>query len=179
LIPKEVREKECRKHGCIEAGFGEPEASLGFYNGRRLLLGDATGSKIDPVADESVEGEDANPGNCSLGHLGRGEMMGGTPSDPKSGAEHDQTDTQADKIFQFPDSVCEMMIGGSSNGSDGEKSGKDREEVSGFLKEIAEDGERVRQVGGRGHKNDIEKTEGERDLKTAFACAGGGGGGHR
>jgi hypothetical protein len=106
-------------------------------------------------------------------------MMGGTPSDPKSGAEHDQTDTQADKIFQFSDSVREMVIGGSSNRTDGEKSGKDREEVGGFLKEIAEDSERVRQVGGRAHKKDIEKTEGERDLKTAFARAGGGGGGHR
>ena len=179
LIPKEVREKECKKHGCIEAGFREPEASLGFHNGRRLLLGDATGSKIDPVADESVEGEDANPGNCSLGHLGRGEMMGGTPSDPKSGAEHDQANAETDEIFKFSDSVGEMVIGGSSNGSDGEKSGKDREEVGRFLKEIAEDGERVRQVGGRAHKNDIEKTEGERDLKAAFACAGGGGGGHR
>jgi hypothetical protein len=105
-------------------------------------------------------------------------MMGGTPSDPKSGAEHDQTDTQADKIFQFPDSVREMVIGGSSNGSDGEKSGEDGEEVGGFFEKIAEDGERAGEVGGRAHENYIEQAEGERDLKAAFACAGGGGGDH-
>ena len=116
---------------------------MGFHNGRRLLLGDATGTKIDPITDESVEGEDANSGNCSLGHLGGGEVMGGAPGDPKSGAEHDEADAEADEIFQFSDSVGEMVIGGSSNGADGEKSGKDREEVGGFLEKIAEDGERV------------------------------------
>jgi hypothetical protein len=121
-----------------------------------LLLGDATGSKIDPVADESVEGEDANPGNCSLGHLRGGEVMGGAPSDPESGAEHDQTNAETDEIFKFSDSVGEMVIGGSSNGADGEKSRKDGEEVGGFLEKITEDGERVGEVCGRTHKNDIE-----------------------
>ena len=56
------------------------------------------------------------------------------------------------------------MIGGSSNGSDGEKSGKDREEVGGFLEKIAEDGERVGEVCGRAHEKDIEQAEEERDL---------------
>ena len=92
---------------------------MGLHNGRRLLLGYATSTKIDPVTDESVEGEDANSGKRSLGHLRRGEMMGGAPSDPKSGAEHDQTDAETDEIFKFPDSVSEMVIGGSSNGADG------------------------------------------------------------
>ena len=72
---------------------------MGFHNGRGLLLGEATGTKIDLVTDESVEGEDANSGNCSLGHLGRGEVMGGVPSNPKSRAEHDEADAEADKIF--------------------------------------------------------------------------------
>jgi len=72
---------------------------LGFHNGRGLLLGDATGTKIDPVTDESVEREDTNSGNCSLGHLGGGEVMGGVPSNPKSRAEHDQADAEANKIF--------------------------------------------------------------------------------
>jgi len=142
-------------------------------------LGDATGTKIDPIADESVEGEDANSGNCSLGHLGGGEVMGGAPGDPKSGAEHDEADAEADEIFQFSDSVREMVIGGSSNGADGEKSGKDGEEVGGFLEKIAQDGERVGEVCGRAHKNDIEQAEGECDLKAAFASTGGGGWGHR
>jgi len=145
---------------------------LGFHNGRRLLLGDATGAKIDPVADESVEGEDANSGDRSLGHLRGGEVMGGAPSDPKSGAEHDQANAETDEILKFSDSVGEMVIGGSSNGADGEKSRKDGEEVGGFFEKIAEDGQRVGEVCGRSHKNYIEKAKGERDLKAAFACAG-------
>ena len=66
-----------------------------------------------------------------------------------------------------------MVIGGSSNSADGEKSGKDGEEVGGFLEKIAQDGERVREVCGRAHKKDIEQAEGERDLEAAFACAWG------
>ena len=66
-----------------------------------------------------------------------------------------------------------MVIGGSSNGADGEKSSKDGEEVGGFLQKIGEDGERVGEVSGRAHKNDIEEAEGERDLEAAFACAWG------
>ena len=116
---------------------------MGFHNSRRLLLGDATGTKIDPITDESIKGEDANSGNRSLGHLGGGEMMGGVPCDPKSRAKHDQTNAEADEIFQFPNSVGKMVIGGSSNSADGEKSGKDGKEVGGFLEKIAEDGERV------------------------------------
>ena len=46
--------------------------------------------------------------------------MGGVPSNPKSRAEHDQSDAEADEIFQFSYSVREMVIGGSSNGADGE-----------------------------------------------------------
>jgi len=129
---------------------------LGFHNGRRLLLGDATGTKIDPVADKSVYGEYANSGNRSLGHLGRGEMVGGVPCDPKSRPKHDQTDAEADEIFQLPDSVGEMVIRGSSNGADGKKSGKNREEVGGFLKKITQDGERVGEVGSRAHQEDID-----------------------
>ena len=72
---------------------------MGFHNCRGLLLGDATGTKIDPVTYESVQGEDANPGNCSLGHLGGSEVMGGVPSNPKSRAEHDQSYAEADEIF--------------------------------------------------------------------------------
>ena len=72
-----------------------------------------------------------------------------------------------------------MVIGGSSNSADGEKSGKDGKEIGGFLEKIAEDGERVGEVCGRAHKNNIEQTEGEGDLEAAFACAGGGGGGHQ
>jgi hypothetical protein len=72
-----------------------------------------------------------------------------------------------------------MVIGGSSNGADGEKSGKNREEVGGFLKKITQDGERVGKVGSCAHENDIEKAEKERDLEAAFACARGGGGSHR
>jgi hypothetical protein len=142
-------------------------------------LGDATGTKIDPVTDESVEGEDANSGNCSLGHLGGGEVMGGVPCNPKSGAEHDQSDAEADKIFKFSNSVREMVIGGSSNGADGEKSGKNGEEVGRFLEKIGEDGERVGEVSGRAHKKNIEEAEGEGDLEAAFACAWGGVGCHR
>jgi len=66
-----------------------------------------------------------------------------------------------------------MVIGGSSNSADGEKSGKDGEEVGGFLQKIGEDGERVGEVSGRAHKNDIEEAEGECDLEAAFACAWG------
>jgi DNA-binding transcriptional regulator LsrR (DeoR family) len=72
-----------------------------------------------------------------------------------------------------------MVVGGSSNGADGEKSRKDGEEVGGFLEKITEDGERVGEVCGRAHENYIEQAEGERDLKAAFACARGGCGGHR
>ena len=66
-----------------------------------------------------------------------------------------------------------MVIGGSSDGADGEKSGEDGEEVSGFLEKITEDGERVGEVCSRAHKNDIEQAEGECDLEAAFACAWG------
>ena len=72
-----------------------------------------------------------------------------------------------------------MVIGGSSNSADGEKSGKDGKEIGGFLEKIAEDGEGVGEVCGSAHKNDIEQTEKKGDLEAAFACAGGGGGGHQ
>ena len=72
-----------------------------------------------------------------------------------------------------------MVIGGSSDGADGEKSGKDGEEVGGFLEKITEDGERVGEVCSRAHKNDIEQAEGEGDLEATFACSWGRGGGHR
>ena len=65
------------------------------------------------------------------------------------------------------------MIRGTSNGTNGEKSGKDGEEVGRFLEKIGEDGERVGKVSGRAHKNDIEQAEGECDLEAAFACAWG------
>ena len=86
--------------------------------------------------------------------------MGGVPCNPKSRAKHDQSDAEADKIFKLSNSVREMVIGRSSNSADGEKSGKDGEEVGGFLEKIAEDGERVGEVCGRAHKNDIEQAEG-------------------
>ena len=99
--------------------------------------------------------------------------MSGVPSDPKCRDEHHQADTEADEIFQLSDSVGESVIGGSADGSNGEKSGKDGEEVGGFLEKIAEDGERVGEVCGRAHKNDIEQAEGECDLEAAFARAWG------
>lgn len=62
------------------------------------------------------------------------------------------------------------MIGGSSDGTDGEKSGKDREEVGRFLEKIAKDGERVGEVGGSAHQYDIQEAEKERNEETSLPC---------
>ena len=177
-MPKDVRKKESDTHGRVEAGFGEPEPRLGLHYGRGLLLADAPGAKIDPVADEGVEGKDANSGDRSLGHLRIGEVMGGAPGDPKGRPEHDQADREADEIFQFTDSVGEVVVGGSSNGAYGQKSGKNGEEIGGLLQQIAENREGVGEVGSGAHESDIEQAEGECNLEAAFACSGGGGGGH-
>ena len=134
-------------------------------------MGHATSPKVDPVTDESVECKDADAGNRPLGHSGGGEMVGRVPSDPKCRDEHHEADTEADEIFQLSDSVGESVIGGSSDGTDGEKSGKDREEVGRFLEKIAEDGERVGEVSGCAHENDVQKAEKERIEETSLPCA--------
>ena len=97
--------------------------------------------------------------------------MSGVPSDPKCRDEHHQADTEADEIFQLSDSVGESVIGGSADGSNGEKSGKDGEEIGTFFEEVAENGERVGEVGGSAHQYDIQKAEKERNEETSLPCA--------
>ncbi len=113
-------------------------------------MGHATSPKIDPVTDESVECKDADAGNRPLGHSGGGEMVGRVPSDPKCRDEHHEADTDADEIFQLSDSVGESVIGGSSDGTDGE---------------------RVGEVSGCAHENDVQKAEKERIEETSLPCA--------
>ena len=97
--------------------------------------------------------------------------MSGVPSDPKCRDEHHQADTEADEIFQLSDSVGESVIGGSADGSNGEKSGKDGEEIGSFFEEVAKNGERVREVGGSAHQYDIQEAEKERNEETSLPCA--------
>lgn len=178
-MTEKVGDEESRAHGGIEAGFGEPKAGLGFHNGRGLLAGDLAGPKVDAVTDEGVEGKDADARDRALGHLRRGEVMGGSPSDPQGGGEHEKPDGETDEVFQLADSVGKSVVGGASNGANGEEGGEDGEEIGRFLEKIAEKGEGVGEVDGTTHQGNIHQAEEEGVVKAAFASAWSGSGVHR
>ena len=164
-------DEESGGHRGIEAGFGKPEAGLRLHHGRGLLSGDLAGPKVDAVADEGVKGKDANSRDRALGHLGGSEVMGGAPGDPQGGGKQTKANGETHKVFQLTDSVGKPVVGGASNGANGEEGSENGEEIGCFLEKITEKGEGVGEVDGTPHQGNIHEAEEEGVVKAAFAGA--------
>ena len=71
------------------------------------------------------------------------QLMGGPPSDEESGTEHGHADREAGEIFQFSDPVGELMVGGTTDGADGEDGGQNGEKVGKLLQDIPQNRDRA------------------------------------
>lgn len=71
------------------------------------------------------------------------QMLGCPPSDKESGSEHGHADRETGEIFQLSDPVGELMVGGATNGADGENGGQNGEKVGKLFQDIPENRDRA------------------------------------
>ena len=95
------------------------------------------GAEPDGVAKDGVESEEENTREGAHRHARFMKMVSGLKGDEKGGADHDEAEKKRNKIFQFPNTVGEAVVGRAANRAESEKGGENAEGISELFEEIA------------------------------------------
>ena len=99
------------------------------------------GAEPDGVAKDGVESEEENTREGALCHARFVKVVSGLKSDEKGGSDDDEAKKKRDKIFQFSNTVGEMVVGRAANGAESEKGGENAEGIGELFQKIAQDGD--------------------------------------
>lgn len=96
-----------------------------------------TGAEPDGIAKDGVESEEENTREGALCHARFVKVVSGLKSDEKGGSDYDEAKKKRDKIFQFSNTVGEMVVGRAANGAQSEKGGENAEGIGELFQKIA------------------------------------------